>query len=385
MKFAKSITNINAPFPIKQSGFIQQVNPIEQVHDDLHARILAFDDDKMILYLVSCDNLGFRINVQDEIEHQLSLRSTKPCHVVISSTHTHFGADPHDERYQHFFIDKIVQACLSLEYEESNLLMCYQHEKFDQVGRSRISNHIANVVLQTLSIYNGEERVITLITHNCHPTILNGDTPYFSAEYPGYALKKLSEEHKDTFFTFYQGASGDISSRFTRISQDYAGVEYLGSFLVDEVNELLTKEKSFIPLNTIDFVSKQLPLEHDFTPIDLSLMPADLTEREIETINVGIKVRESLLQDTSQLPESVNISRVKLGDIKIIYSPNELFSYYTKAINEEDSMLVCYSNGYSPYVTGINENFVTYEKFTDTLTTPTKHALFDLIKELSEN
>ncbi|SJZ45641.1 hypothetical protein [Anaerorhabdus furcosa] len=385
MKYSIKTITIDSPFPIKQSGFIQQVNPISQVHDDLHARILSFEDNDKILFLLSCDNLGFRIHVQDEIERQLTLRKEKQCHVILSSTHTHFAPDPHDEKYQAFFIDKIVQACISLEYTESNLFMCYQHEKFDKVGRSRISNHTANVVLQTLSIYDGDKRVITCITHNCHPTILNGDTPFFSSEYPGYTLQHLSDMYKETFFTFFQGASGDISSRFTRISQDYAGVEYLGNILVNEVNTMLFNEKNFKSFDSIDFTAKDLPLEHDFTPIDLSLIPDGLTDREKETINIGIKVREELLKNPEQLNKEVRISRVKLGEIKLIFSPNELFSYYTKAINEDDSMLICYSNGYSPYVTGINENFITYEKFTDTLTPATKHALFDLIKDLSNN
>lgn len=385
MKYARKSINVNPPFPIKQSGFIQQINPIEMVHDDLNARLLSFENEKNILFLISCDNLGFRIHVQDEIERQLTLRKEKECHVIISSTHTHFAPDPHDVNYQSYFIDKLVQSCLSLEYVESSLLMCYQHEKFDKIGRSRISNHTANVVLQTLSIYDGDERVITCITHNCHPTILNGDTPFFSSEYPGYTLKQLTNQHKETFFTFFQGASGDISSRFTRISQDYAGVEYLGNILVNEINTMLSNEKKFIPLDTFDFIAKDLPLEHDFTPIDLSLIPEGLTDREKETIHIGVKVREELLKNPEQLNDTVRISRVKLGDIKLIFSPNELFSYYTKAINEDDSMLICYSNGYSPYVTGINEDFITYEKFTDTLTTNTKHALFDLIKDLSNN
>ena len=48
MKIAYSKICINPSFPIKQRGFIQQVNPVYNFHDDLHARILAFDDGEKI-------------------------------------------------------------------------------------------------------------------------------------------------------------------------------------------------------------------------------------------------------------------------------------------------------------------------------------------------
>ena len=53
MKIAYSKICINPSFPIKQAGFIQQVNPIYNFHDDLHARILAFDDGEKLAFHVS--------------------------------------------------------------------------------------------------------------------------------------------------------------------------------------------------------------------------------------------------------------------------------------------------------------------------------------------
>ncbi|MEG0404058.1 hypothetical protein [Anaerorhabdus sp.] len=379
MKYAMSSININPPFPIKLGGFIQQVNPVSTIHDDLHARIISFADQGKKVYLVSCDNLGFKINVQNEIQNKLGPN----CTVILSCTHTHFAPDSTNTEYQEYFINKVYNECMSLVYTTGDLSIKYVHEKFDKIGKSRISNHIANVVLQVLSIFDKDKCIATIITHNCHPTILSGDTPYISSEYPGYVIKKLSKDYKDVFFSFFQGATGDISSRFTRITQDYAGVEYLGNILVDEIKKIINTPSVFKSFNTFDIHEHVIPMEHDLSPINLSDIPLDLTEREKETIDIGIKVRERLLHNIDSLDKEIVISSLKLESINLIFAPNELFSYYTKAIDEDNSVLICYSNGYSPYVSGINENYITYETFTDTLTTDTKHKIFDTIHILS--
>ena len=68
MKIAYSKICINPSFPIKQRGFIQQVNPIYNFHDDLHARILAFDDGEKLAYHISLDILGFPVELLDSLK-----------------------------------------------------------------------------------------------------------------------------------------------------------------------------------------------------------------------------------------------------------------------------------------------------------------------------
>ena len=77
MKIATSTICINPTFPIKQAGFIQQVNPIYNFHDDLHARILAFEDDQQIIYHVSLDLLELPIVIQDTLQKELQKKNNK--------------------------------------------------------------------------------------------------------------------------------------------------------------------------------------------------------------------------------------------------------------------------------------------------------------------
>ena len=382
MKIAYSEICINPSFPIRQAGFIQQVNPIYNFHDDLHARLLAFDDGEKIAYLVSMDILGCTIEIQNYLKNEWQKRSDKPISVTLSATHTHFGGNQKDLRYQEEIVTKLMYAFDHLVFEESDAYtISYQCVPFTGVGTSRISNHKATVLLHYYTIYKENEAVLGIIVHNCHPTIHHGNTPYFSSEYPGYVLKELKRLHPDMNFTFMQGAAGDVSTRFTRPSQDYHAVIELGNHLVDQIESFMKEEKEVNPFEQIGYACTTLPLQHEFHPIDLSNIPSDLTPRELETIHIGAKVREELATKLETLTKQVLISKLELGPYKIVFCPNEAFSSYIDCIDTSKCSLVAYSNGYSPYITGIDDKFITYEKFTDTVTRQTKLELMDILRK----
>lgn len=378
MKTGFTKISINAPFPCHQAGFIQQTYDVDTYHDDLYARIALFDDGKHKVIHISCDNLGLPLSVQNDLNDYF-----KDMDITISCTHTHFGCSPHNSEYNEYLKKKLINAIENLEIKERDLTVSYQCIPFTEVGKSRISHHEANVLLQLLTIKENNQPVFVFIAHNCHPTIMNGDTPFFSKEYPGYAMEKLSHEYPDTFFTFGQGADGDISTRFTRQSQSYDEVIRLGTKLADKVSEMLNEDVKDIPFNNISFEKKTVNLEHTFEDIDMSNISSDLSPRELETIRIGAIVRKELSKKLDKLPKEALLSKITFEKFKIIFCPNELFSFYIQAINTADSILICYSNGYAHYVTGINDNFITYESFTDTLTIGTKQKVFETIHHLS--
>ena len=379
MKIATSTICINPTFPIKQAGFIQQVNPIYNFHDDLHARILAFEDDHQIIYHVSLDLLELPIVIQDTLQKELQKKNNKKVIITLSCTHTHFGCDEFNKRYHEELISRILHAIEYLNYTESNSYeISYQCVPFDKLGTSRISNHKAIVLLQLYTIYYEHNPLIEIIVHNVHPTIHHGETPYFTSEYPGYVLQELKRKYPNIYFTFMQGAAGDTSTRFTRTRQDYEGVVELGNKLVEEVERLMNEDVEIKPFDQMIYESEILPLEHEFNPIDLSNLPSNLTPRELETIEIGSRVREELSHHLETLNKEVLISKLELGPYKFVFVPNEVFSCYIECVDISKCSLIAYSNGHSPYVTGLNDNFITYEKFTDTLTLDCKKELMAL-------
>lgn len=382
MKLATCTICINPSFPVKQSGFIQQVNPIYNFHDDLNARIIAFDDGSQLFYHISLDILGIADTAQEYLKECLQKKSDKPVNVTLSSTHTHFAGDTADLRYQGEIIEKLIYAIDTLNFVEyDEVAVAYQCVPFEGVGTSRISNHKANVLLQLFTLSLDGKPSIGILVHNCHPTILHGDTPYFSSEYPGYVIQELRRLYPDVYFTFIQGAAGDVSTRFTRSSQEYDSVIELGNTMVAKVEELWEADKAFAMFNCVDYESKILSLEHEFNPIDVSNLSSTLTSREIETIEIGIKVRENLSKNLHTLGKHVMISKLGFGPYTIVFCPNEAFSSYINCVDTTKTALGCYSNGYSPYMCGIKDDFITYEKFTDTYSVDTKIKYMEILKE----
>lgn len=380
MRFATSRININPPFPVKQAGHLSQVDKISTVHDDLEARAMYLENEEMIWLHVSVDNLGIKIKVQNEVEKQLNAYYNKETHVTISTTHSHHCGDSGDEKYAAFIQEKILDMAKSLKIEEmDDLQITYQSVFFDQVGKSRISHHVSDSVhIDLFEIKNGEKLLADIIVHNVHPTILQANTPYFSSEYPGYVLRKLNETEPDVFHTFIQGPAGDNSTRFTRPSQDYSAVEALGEKLFAKLLEMKKEKLTSHPLK-LSFQSKTISLEHEFNPIDLGEMPSDLSEREKETIGYGQIMRQRLKDHPENLRKESVFSQVDFGSCRIIFVPNEMFSWYRTQVNHELCALGCYSNGYAPYICGPDQHLLTYETFTDTVTKNKKQEIVHLL------
>lgn len=382
MKIAYSEICINPSFPIKQAGFLQQVHPVYAFHDDLHARVLSLQDDTKTFHLISCDALGFPYTFQKNLQALLQRENDKEVDVVISCTHTHFSGDPDDPRFQSEVETKLINAVHTQVYQESDALgISLQTVPFEGVGKSRISHHDAKVLLQLLTIYEDEKPWMRIMIHNCHPTIHNGDTPYFTAEYPGYVIAQLKQLHEGMHFSFLQGAAGDVSTRFTRPSQDYEAVKFLGQKLIDQVEKMSQETVEIHPLKEFAYQAEFLKLQHELRKIDLSQMRSDISEREKEEIQLGDKVNAYLKAHPERLESAYLISGVRLGPYHLVFCPSEAFSCYIDCIDPSTSALVCYSNGYGPYMTGIEDDFVTYESFTDTLTKETKQKYKELLKK----
>ena len=129
-----------------------------------------------------------------------------------------------------------------------------------------------------------------------------------------------------------------------------------------------------------------ISFKHEFTPIDLSKIRSDLSEREKETIRLGQIERAKLESSNNmifgKLIEEAMIVALDTGSVKIIFFPNEIFSHYMNYIDLDKEILISYSNGYGPYVLPIDFEYITYEMFTDTLTRETKENIIEILQTI---
>ena len=376
--------NIESPFPTTQCGHSSQINELFDYHDHLYARVFSFKDDNNWIIHYSMDLLAFDLEHRNKLQEYLrDYYKNDSIHIITSTTHTHYANSVRNATYVEYLFELLKKETINMQYREiHNIQTSYQKIHSTAVGKSRISGYETdNEYLALIKFYSDDENFLNIIYYNCHPTILHANVPYFSSEYPGYVLKKLEDNYPQIDFTYMQGAAGDISSRFVRSSQDYDSVTELGDRLYDEIITLYKTNFSYFPL---DIKYKEIPIEyeHEFTPVDLSLIRDNLSDRELETIKLGQQQREKLEKNASSLAKKALISTLYLGSVQLIFFPNEIFSEYINYIDIDRQLLVSYSNGYGPYVLPLDFRHITYEMFTDTLNRKTKEKIIEIFKTI---
>lgn len=384
MRYGFLRTIINSPFPTTQCGHITQTNELFVYHDDLEARLLYLSDGDDTIIHLSADVLSIDRDTRNKLQDQArAFFQDDKLVLITSATHTHVGNNIRDERYIKYFIELITNAFKDIIIHETDMIKTeYQVIKFKEVGKSRISNYESNNEYLSLIRFMIEDKTwLNIIIHNCHPTILQANVPYFSSEFPGYVMQQLRLEYPNEEFTYMSGASGDISSRFTRPDQTYAAVEFLGNKMIAKIKELKANH-SYLKELKLTYREAEIKYEHDFTPVDVAKIRGNLTTRELETIEYGKIMRANLEKDPSKLIKQATIACWDLGCIKLVFYPNEMFSQWLDEMNMQEKLLVSYSNGFGPYIIPKDFAYITYESFNDTLTLETKDKILSAIKNI---
>lgn len=390
MKYGFKKISIEAPFPTTQCGHSCQTFLVDTFKDHLYGRALGFKDDNNWIIHLSMDLLGFDLDSRNELQNRLrEYYKDENLHLITSTTHTHYANSVRTDEYVNWLLDRLYEGITSMEYvEKGNVYTTYQRRHTNACGKSRISGYETNNENLCLVRFYDEanDNFFNIVINNCHPTTLSAMSPFFSAEYPGYVLKLLEEDNGNSSYSFIQGAAGDISSRFVRDGQEYKDMVKLATNLFGEIKELMNETVEKKPL-TLDYREVKIPYEHDFSPIDMSKLRSDLTQRELEAIEGGQKIRAKAANPDphgifGKLKKEVVLATWYMGSIQIVFYPNEIFSEYMNGLDLDKKMLVSYSNGYGPYILPINFPHITYEMFLDTLTDKTKENIIKQIQSI---
>ena len=388
MKYSFTKINIESPFPTTQCGHSSQTNELFEYHDHLYARVISFKDDNNWIFHYSMDLLAFDLEHRNDLQDYLrNYYNNQNIHVITSTTHTHYANSVRNPKYVEYLLQLLKDETIKMEYKDiNNIKTSYQRIHSTAVGKSRISGYETNnEFLSLIRFFEDDNNFLNIIYYNCHPTILQANVPYFSSEYPGYVLKRLEETYPNTDFSFMQGAAGDISSRFVRSGQDYDALKKLGDNLYDQIIDLMNKDAEKVELK-LEYNETPLKYEHEFTPIDLSNIRSDLSDREMETIRIGQEMRKKLEEKNNPifttLIQDIIVASLNIGSVKLVFFPNEIFSEYMNNLDLNKQLLVSYSNGYGPYILPIDFKYITYEMFTDTLTKNTKEKIIEIFKTI---
>ncbi len=384
--------------PIKSTyrvGMFSESNPILNVRGDLYERCLRFKNDSYNVILLVFDSLAISKDIQQVFEEKIKATINEDVTFIFSSTHTHYapslcnlaGLIKVDKQYLDYTSRKVALMVNNCRLVEKDLSINYSWERFDQVGQTRIHNKSNdNVYAGVLSIFDHKVRIGNILFYNCHPTTPQNDANYFTSEFPGSAIEKLTKKYPGEFFIYLQGADGDISTRLNRKHTKYEEVTRLGNLMSEEFNKLLrlniTKEKVQM---TIEVKSWQLTIDNklkDINKINFDKLEG-YTEKEKIELKHGIKMLNPVIDGFTPFRSKIDLYLLTLGNINLFFNPFELFSDYNDLINKDNTLLVCYSQGIQGYLTQLDNKHISYEWLIETQTEKDKQNVVEAIKKIN--
>jgi len=380
MKTASAKVDITPKKSMPMAGYALRKGKSEGILDPLYARILYMEEENPVM-IVSLDLIRVDNELYEEISRRISDEIGIPKkNILVTATHTHSGPEISTgfwssvelsesdirlvEEYRQYLIDLIPSAVNKLKIEETSLFG----------GKSEVNGVASNRLSRDGPMDNecvflfSENEFITL-NFPCHPTVLPASNRKFSGDLAG-AICRLFERSFNVAL-FLNGATGNISTRFTRRAQTYEEVKRLAklfySHVKDDYSEIEKIEGQIkLKWRDIDLKVKELPLIEELEKLEEELYKK-LVEGKIKNVSsaelrilesnyLGVKIlkrRAEQLKNPSKI--TLKIAKLEIGDnFAAIFVPAELFVEYQLKLKENSpykyTMVVCYANGYAGYI-----------------------------------
>jgi hypothetical protein len=376
------------PFPIPVgtplAGYVARAGVAEGAMDELMVGAFVLQHEDRRLMLVAADVIAVDASLTGEVAAAAGVERAE---LVLCASHTHSGpagvvarlhpadVDRLDHILRSHFIATAAEAIATARAGMERVELLVGVGETEGIAANRNDPTATyDPRLTVLETRRGDGSLQAVICHfACHPTILGADNQLVSADFPG-ALREalnvaLDRDGCSPMVLFMNGAAGDVSTRFTRRSQDAGEVSRVGAALAMEAVQALENASLVagsirygrttvrLPPRTrhpIEIRSVAARARSDEAP-DL-LSPAQL--RVAETRAQGAAMMESLAQipDTA-IPDELELEAWVLGDVVLVAVPGELFSSLGSRIEGESAgttLILGYANGYVGYLTDIS-------------------------------
>ena len=379
------------PTGTPMAGYAARPGPATGVLDELTVGALYLESDQRQFVLVAADIAAVDAALVDEIAAATNLDRTE---LVLCASHTHSGPagvisrmhpGDRDQRIpamRDAFIRSTVDAIdLARRQMEPVQLLFGQAKSSGLAANRNDPNGPFDPWVSVLATRNRAGQLTAMLVHfACHPTILSGENQHVSADFPG-ALRRtvestLSPDDAPPIVLFANGAAGDVSTRFTRMSQDQAEVERVGQGLASSAMAALGNVRVLGPGIGSDRVSMTLePRLLDEVPgrisgamIPSETLPEDSAgeRRKAETRAQGAMLLDRLsAAGTGAVLNQFELPAWRLGDLRLVAIPGELFASLGGRILQHvpgPALVLGYANGYVGYlVDDAAEGAGTYE------------------------
>ncbi|MGI5867928.1 MAG: hypothetical protein ACOX9C_00595 [Kiritimatiellia bacterium] len=368
---------------VQLAGYPHCPRPNTGVHDPLYAAALVLDNGVVRKAFLCLDLLSIGKRTVER------LRAKFPFDITVSVTHTHSGpwaSEPlaseiaegirQNPDYMAFLEARMEQAVreASENLFEASFASGVGHCGREQGvgGNRRVKDGLQDPSVNVMAVRDARGVVrAAFLNYALHPTFLHAENARVSADYPGYIRRFLKFAHPEAVFLFAQGTSGDQSSRYHRVGQDFDEAARVGTTLGVEVFHTIGRLEfsDRLDIAVESFTVEGLPMKRH-PPLEEALAAeraavaafeaatsADYTTRrnaELAMFGAQNTVAFARLAaagySSPELPLEVQV--VRLGDTCIVAIQAEAFVEFGLAIKAASPAAKTFvleaSNGYAP-------------------------------------
>jgi hypothetical protein len=373
---------------LPMGGYMARHEDSAGVHDPLQVKAAAFRDGKTSALLLSFDVLCLSHQWTRRLKEAISQETGIPQrNILAAATHTHCGpqcfvpsmmrTEPilqYEERLLACGVEAARKACGSLE-PASMRVARVEEQRISRNRRDPLEVPLADLSIVRIDTPAGKVRA-HLVSFPCHPTVMPPSNLQFSADLFGEAANEIERRYDRSTCVMFNGASANLSTRFTRKAQTWEELERLGKLLAGGI---LQASKQSVPIRTSPILARVSAKRLSFK----NVLPVDEAQEHYEKT-------KSELNDPRRMPErdfqdrqldrpafeaaaaQVLISRIggwgvlfgadaaeldlqviRIGDLIICGLPGEFFDErgvdLTNAASPKFGFVVGYANGYWGY------------------------------------
>lgn len=278
--------DITPPIGVAMEGYAARDSVSNSVHDPLRAQLLLLESGVDRVALIAMDLLGIRLSITQRIRAGIEdAIDISPDAVMLACTHTHSGPagflpdvpglhSTSDLELQSMLVHKLIHAAAEAECRLQPARLGVASGRVQGLGANRNDprDGLFDDEVIVVRVDDHDSNPLALVmNYGCHPTVMGHENLSLSADFPGATRDALASIYPETVFIFTNGASGDVSTRFTRNEQSFREVERLGRILSGEVHKVMQTIKTDGGLNLahrledIRFPLRTLPNEEQAT------------------------------------------------------------------------------------------------------------------------
>jgi hypothetical protein len=223
------------------------------IHDPLLVTAIHLGDGETGLLSIAVDLLFVPHELTGPVREEIAAATGVPVeHVMISATHTHSGpvtneilswredplVPPPDPAYLAQVKQALVAAATEAVAQAAPAELAVTTAPSEGVGGNRLSPDAVrdpDVGLVYLRSLPDHRPLALLSVYSMHPTVLHEDSPYVSADFPGYTRLLVERALPGVRLAYHNGPCGNLSPRYHVRGQTFAEARRLGESLGQQI------------------------------------------------------------------------------------------------------------------------------------------------------